>query len=116
MKTGNAEQILNRPLDRGRSLHLGRWCEPSHLALLFPSICAGSAGNGERALRVSVDAALRAGIFKASGSFDPMGFGDGRREWLPRPWASSRWARRAIPRQGCFPAEPASVSPGNAIV
>ena len=36
--------------------------------------CAGSAGTGERALRVSVDAALRAGIFKASGSIDPMGF------------------------------------------
>ena len=40
--------------------------------------CAGSAGTGERALRVSVDAALRAGIFKASGSFDPMGFWDVR--------------------------------------
>ena len=40
--------------------------------------CAGSAGTGERALRVSVDAALRAGIFKASGSFDPMGFWDER--------------------------------------
>ena len=39
--------------------------------------CAGSAGTGERALRVSVDAALRAGIFKALGSFDPMGFWDG---------------------------------------
>ena len=34
--------------------------------------CAGSAGTGEWALRVSVDAALRAGIFKASGSIDPM--------------------------------------------
>ena len=40
--------------------------------------CAGSAGTGERALRVSVDAALRAGFFKASGSFDPMGFWDER--------------------------------------
>ena len=39
--------------------------------------CAGSAGTGERALRVSVDAALRAGIFKASGSIDPMGLWDG---------------------------------------
>lgn len=47
--------------------------------------CAGSAESGERALRVSVDAALRAGIFKASGSFDPMGLGDGRRKGLPRP-------------------------------
>ena len=37
-------------------------------------ICAGSAGTGEGAFRASVDAALRAGIFKASGSFDPMGF------------------------------------------
>ena len=43
-----------------------------------PIVCAGSAGTGERALRVSVDAALRAGIFKASGSFDPMGFWDER--------------------------------------
>ena len=42
------------------------------------AMCAGSAGTGERALRVSVDAALRAGIFKASGSFDPMGFWDER--------------------------------------
>ncbi len=40
--------------------------------------CAGSAGTGERALRVSVDAALRAGIFKASGSIDPMGLWDER--------------------------------------
>ena len=40
--------------------------------------CPGSAGTGERALRVSVDAALRAGIFKASGSIDPMGFWDER--------------------------------------
>ena len=53
-------------------------------------ICAGSAGTGERALRVSVDAALRAGIFKASGSIDPIGFGDERERGLPRPWSSSR--------------------------
>ena len=52
--------------------------------------CAGSAGTGERALRVSVDAALRAGIFKASGSIDPIGFGDERERGLPRPWSSSR--------------------------
>ena len=52
----------------------GRWRE-----------CAGSAGTGERALRGSVDAALRAGIFKASGSIDPMGFGDERERGLPRP-------------------------------
>ena len=48
-------------------------------------LCAGSAGTGERALRGSVDAALRAGIFKASGSIDPMGFGDERERGLPRP-------------------------------
>ena len=54
------------------------------------SLCAGSAGTGERALRVSVDAALRAGIFKASGSIDPIGFGDERERGLPRPWSSSR--------------------------
>ncbi len=47
--------------------------------------CAGSAGTGERALRVSVDAALRAGIFKASGSFDPMGWSVGARSLFPRP-------------------------------
>ena len=52
--------------------------------------CAGSAGTGERALGVSVDAALRAGIFKASGSIDPIGFGDERERGLPRPWSSSR--------------------------
>ena len=49
------------------------WTEEGHVFS-----CAGSAGTGERALRVSVDAALRAGIFKASGSFDPMGFWDER--------------------------------------
>ena len=53
-------------------------------------VCAGSAGTGERALHVSVDAALRAGIFKASGSIDPIGFGDERERGLPRPWSSSR--------------------------
>ena len=47
--------------------------------------CAGSAGTGERGLRVSVDAALRAGIFKASGSIDPMGFWDERERSVPRP-------------------------------
>ena len=36
-------------------------------------------------LLCSVDAALRAGIFKASGSIDPMGFGDERERGLPRP-------------------------------
>jgi len=30
--------------------------------------------------------------------------------------SSSRWAHQAIPQQGCFPAEPASVSPGTVIV
>ncbi len=35
--------------------------------------------------RVSVDAALRAGIFKASGSFDPMGWSVGARRSFPRP-------------------------------
>ena len=47
--------------------------------------CAGSARTGERTLRVSVDAALRAGIFKASGSFDPMGWSVGARRSFPRP-------------------------------
>ena len=42
------------------------------------SSCAGSARTGELTLRVSVDAALRAGIFKASGSIDPMGVWDER--------------------------------------
>ena len=62
----------------------------SKTMLYSPSVCAGSAGTGERALRVSVDAALRAGIFKASGSIDPIGFGDERERGLPRPWSSSR--------------------------
>ncbi len=48
-------------------------------------VCAGSARTGERTLRVSVDAALRAGIFKASGSFDPMGWSVGARRSFPRP-------------------------------
>ena len=47
--------------------------------------CAGSAGTGERALRVSVEAALRAGIFKASGSFDPLGLSVGARSSFPHP-------------------------------
>ena len=49
------------------------------------AFCAGSARTGERTLRVSVDAALRAGIFKASGSFDPMGWSVGARRSFPRP-------------------------------
>ena len=57
---------LDPTSDGGRSNHARRGL-----------CCAGSAGTGERALRVSVDAALRAGIFKALGSFDPMGFWDG---------------------------------------
>ena len=51
----------------------------------FSSPCAGSARTRERTLRVSVDAALRAGIFKASGSFDPMGWSVGARRSFPRP-------------------------------
>jgi hypothetical protein len=31
--------------------------------------CSGSAGNGEQAFSVSVNSALRAGIFKASGVY-----------------------------------------------
>ena len=54
-------------------------------ALSVPLGCAGSARTGERTLRVSVDAALRAGIFKASGSFDPMGWSVGARRSFPRP-------------------------------
>ena len=52
-----------------------------HILLLWnigQLLCAGSAGTGERGLRVSVDGALRAGIFKASGSIDPMGLWDER--------------------------------------
>ena len=57
---------------------------------VFTSTCAGSAGTGEGAFRASVDAALRAGIFKVSGSFDPMGFWVERERWLPRPRSSSQ--------------------------
>ncbi len=56
-----------------------------NLAESFGFSCAGSARTGERTLRVSVDAALRAGIFKASGSFDPMGWSVGARRSFPRP-------------------------------
>ena len=42
--------------------------------------CSGSAGNGEGAFSVSVDSALRAGIFKAWGSISPMAFGERERE------------------------------------
>ena len=54
-------------------------------------------------------------LFKASGSIDPIPpFGDGRaivvRDFRG-PWSSSAdEPAGAIPRQGCFPAEPASVS------
>ena len=58
---------------------------PGQLNVQVPTICAGSARTGERTLRVSVDAALRAGIFKASGSFDPMGWSVGARRSFPRP-------------------------------
>ena len=52
------------------------------------TLCAGSAGNGEPTFSVSEYSALRAGIFKAWGSIDPMksGRGAGRR---PRAPASS---------------------------
>ena len=58
---------------------------PPEVVSLEPRSCAGSARTGERTLRVSVDAALRAGIFKASGSFDPMGWSVGARRSFPRP-------------------------------
>ncbi len=57
----------------------------AHIAATVDWFCAGSAGTGERGLRVSVDAALRAGIFKASGSIDPMGWSVGARRSFPRP-------------------------------
>ena len=63
-----------------------RWSEKTEIpAGRFIAWCAGSARTGERTLRVSVDAALRAGIFKASGSFDPMGWSVGARRSFPRP-------------------------------
>jgi len=40
------------------------------------------------------------------------GFFEERRRDASTPRSSSRWAHQAIPRRGCVPAEPASVSPG----
>ena len=47
------------------------------------------------------------------GSTDPMKLGGDAERCSDAPASSSRRAHRAIPRHGCFPAEPASVSPGN---
>ena len=52
--------------------------------------CPGSAGNGEGAFSVSEYAALRAGIFKASGSTDPIKLGKGAEPCSAAPVASSR--------------------------
>ena len=46
--------------------------EEQKQAIISEHPCAGSAGTGERAFSVSEYSALRAGIFKASGSIDPM--------------------------------------------
>jgi len=43
-------------------------------------------------------------------------WGQARRPRLGPLGSSSGWAHQAIPRHGCFPAEPASVSLGDAIV
>jgi hypothetical protein len=52
--------------------------------------CAGSAGTGERAFSVSEYSALRAGIFQASGSTDPMAFGRDAERCSNVPFSSSR--------------------------
>ena len=61
------------------------WRSKAVRFLPFGTYCTGSAETGERALRGGEDAALRAGIFKASGFFDPMGLSVGARNSFPRP-------------------------------
>ena len=65
-------------LSAGREAYSGK--------TLAVAICAVSAGTGERAPRVSADAALpRAGIFTGCGSVESMGLWDERERPLPRP-------------------------------
>jgi len=62
----------------------------------------------EEAFSGSVDPILRAVVFKACGSTDPMGLaGAAGRIFAQMQW-SSPWAHQAIPRYGCIPAEPAA--------
>ena len=68
--------------------------------------------NWEGVFSGSVDPVLRAVVFKASGSTDPMrvtgvreGYSRGRSDRIDEP-------NHAIPRHGGIPAEPAAVPPG----
>ncbi len=41
MMTCNSEQVVNRPVDREKSLHLCRRFEAMHLAFLLPGVLVG---------------------------------------------------------------------------
>jgi len=41
MMSCNSEQVLNRPVDREKSFHMGRRFEASHLAFLLPGVLVG---------------------------------------------------------------------------
>jgi len=64
----------------------------------------------------SVDSVLRAVVFKACGSTDPMRVGGAREGYSRRGSDRLDEPNQAIPRHGCIPAEPAAISPGKIIV
>jgi hypothetical protein len=63
----------------------------------------------ECALPVSEHSALWAGIFKASGSTDPMWFLEERGAGASALRSSSRCAYQVIPRHGCWALIPANL-------
>src|SRR5713226_538279 len=109
----------------------------SRPALLCTRVCARQlqmcrlSVKWEGAFSGSVDSVLRAVVFKACGSTDPMRVGRSAGRIFAQMQWSSRRAYQAIPRHGCIPAVryqtkgldnqarnrlPAAVSPGKIIV
>src|SRR5216684_3796726 len=102
----------------------------AHESARQPQMCRLSV-KWEGAFSGSVDSVLRAVVFKACGSTDPMRVGRSAGRIFAQMQWSSRRAYQAIPRHGCIPAVryqtkgldnqarnrlPAAVSPGKIIV
>jgi hypothetical protein len=86
-----------------------------HKSLPADCTCAVSARSGkERSPGVWIP--LRAVVFKACGSTDPMRLAGAREGYSRRCSDRLDQPNQAIPRHGCIPAESAAVSPGKIIV
>ena len=82
----------------------------AHESARQPQMCRLSV-KWEGAFSGSVDSVLRAVVFKACGSTDPMRVGRSAGRIFAQMQLSSRRAHQAIPQYGCIPAEPAAVPP-----